>query len=467
MRTFLLSSFSRHFKVFSLLGLLLLMLGLSFKAFSDYEAWIGAKAKFNEWQTNNGPKCERIFSEAEKILEAPSICKFDTSRPLLFLECKEQEKQRKTAAIAIARESDCPTSGNLFGDGLPLLLGLHDPGSFWEYSLEQRGNPKYAAIVVAVASVVTGLLFLADLTKRFLLESNLGWRRLTVVVSALISVLAFAFYCFDADDPVPEEAIGIALLALISSFVVFGYGRIAVLWIGNGFSEAKETRRAESPHVSTSANRPARAIADQRNISPAPCSESLALSDAGYWPRLWARCFDLPFAWIFGSVIGAFLPDFRSMIQGVGGIVADTFIGMVFICLAIFVYEVFFLTQFGATPGKMIFGLTVRSVDYRLPNLEEAKKRAWIYLRSGLYFTLFMPYMQFLSAYYAWKRKDQAQPWEMAAKTVTLQKPLGTLHFYVGVFVAFCLFSLAFGTHHLLKEQTKNEVRQTIFNILG
>lgn len=137
---------------------------------------------------------------------------------------------------------------------------------------------------------------------------------------------------------------------------------------------------------------------------------------------------------------------------------------MAFVCAAVFLYEWLFVSRLGATPGKMLFGISVSSVDGGLPSSEQAKRRAWSFLKSGLYFCLYVPVLQVLGAVTAWRRKEAAQPWDMAARTFTGQKPIGLTRFIAAALLAFCMFSLMVGLSKVAKEATKEEVRRSVIN---
>lgn len=337
-------------------------------------------------------------------------------------------------------------------------LSAYDPGPFSKY-VKERVDPELLVLLVAG---IAFLMLLSDMGKRFVLESHVGWKRLAVLLSPVAGVVSFVGCAAWSYDPFPA-AFGVALLALLGSFALIVYGRAASLWVRDGFS--LETGKTEAvpvllePVKQGAPTGSGSAVEALAAVSAEPVGK---LTAATYWARLWARCVDLPVAWVIGSFLGVFLPDFRSLIPGVAGILLDVISGMILICLAIFGYEVFFLSRFGATPGKMLFGLVVRSVDNRLPTREEAQKRAWSYLKSGLYFTIFLPYVQLLGAFFAWRNRNESMPWDRAARTLPLQRPVGTFRFVVAAAFAFFVFAATVSTHQVIKQLTKEEIRQSV-----
>lgn len=144
------------------------------------------------------------------------------------------------------------------------------------------------------------------------------------------------------------------------------------------------------------------------------------------------------------------------------GIIIDLLVGIFFICIAVFFYEFFFITRFGATPGKMLFGLTVVSVDGGLPLAAASRKRALFYLGSGLDLCLFVPYFQFIGAFMAWRRRHGSQPWDLAARTFTMQKHIGSIRYSISTVLAIFIFTSMIISSMVAKQIAKNEVREAV-----
>lgn len=469
MRSFLLSSFSRRLAASAFVLFALMVLFFAVKMYGDYLSWQDAVTEYKSWVTGEGPRCEKLFSSAKEILTTMGQCSVNPDRPESYFQCRDAEGKHKAVVLASIRESGCPTneySALLSGSEIPLLAGAYDPGPFFEY-VKGRSGPHIAELLVYIVTGIAFLLLLSDMGKRFVLEHHTGWKRLIVLMSPIAALVSFIGYAVESYDPFPNAFL-VALFALLISVALLVYGRAAFLWVREGFASAE----AKTETVPVLANPIGQAssidapsamssTAVEAPIRPAVETEGKLVA-ATYWPRLWARCVDLPVAWILGSSLGVFLPDFRFILPGVGGILLDAVAGMTLICIAILGYEIFFLSRFGATPGKMLFGLVVRSVDNRLPTMEEAKTRAWGYLKSGLYFTIFLPYMQLLGAIFAWQKRNDSQPWDMAARTLPLQRPIGAFRFAVAGVFAFLVFATTVVTHQTLKQLTKEEIRQSV-----
>lgn len=285
------------------------------------------------------------------------------------------------------------------------------------------------------------------------------------VVSALAAALTVGYRLWDEEEL--RDALGFGLMAFPVTLLVLIYGRWAYLWVGAGFQGTASTRGSEAlvpPGSAPAENGPeggitARAAGAHATAPPLQPEET---TQASYWPRFWSRCVDLPIVWVLGSSFAAFLPTVHSVAAGWGGIVVDLVLGMTVICVVIFAYEVAFVALFNATPGKMLFGLSVLSTDNRMPTRSESQRRAWGYLKSGLYFTFYLPFLQILGAGFAWKRRHGSQPWDLTARTFVSQRPISPVRYGIAAVFAFCLVTVMVGAHMTLKELTKREVRESV-----
>lgn len=137
-----------------------------------------------------------------------------------------------------------------------------------------------------------------------------------------------------------------------------------------------ERRSATPPDIETPEAEPA-------ELSPAPtlevpAVESVELVYAGFWPRCGAYLVDF-FVWwmvwqIFVGIVGtAYFPEAMAIAAHGAGyqpkqeelMVLVRFLGAACVIGLVWsvIYDSFFLLRFGATPGKLIFGLRVVQAD--------------------------------------------------------------------------------------------------------
>jgi uncharacterized RDD family membrane protein YckC len=458
MRSFLLSPFKHQAKVASLVSLLLVMALYALVVLTSIDGWNTATDDFRKWNSGQGERCERLFSDAEKEVAAIDRGRCELKGDFAaYSQCKDADKARRVQLVDATVRSDCPAySIGRYGD-IPVLVPKHPPGPLPVYALESKGM--YLPILpVAFVGLTFVLLLLGDFSKRVLTDGHSGWKRLSLVTSVLSGAAVAGWWFHEG------EGGGETLVASIVSLCVVGaafvYGRLVFRWVADGFSAEGEITVAipsASPRNAFPEPSPGHAVIE----SDMPEKQAAAVA-ARFWPRLWARCVDLTLCWFAGSVVAAFLPDIRSTLPGTGGILVDLLVGMVFICGAVFLYESFFLSRFGATPGKMLFGISVSSIDGGLPSAEASKRRAWIFLKSGLYLCFYVPILQVFGAIAAWRRRDGSQPWDLAARTFTSQKPIGFARLAVAAVLAFCMFAFMVGASKMAKETTKEGIHRSI-----
>lgn len=475
MRSFLLSPFKHQAKVFSLVSLLLVVAWYALVVLTSIDGWNTAADDFRKWNSGQGERCEKLFAAAEKEVAAieRGRCEYKGDFTV-YSQCKDADKARRAELVDATVRSDCPAysrgrygSIGRYGD-IPVLVPKHPPEPLPVYALESKGMhlPILPAAFVGLTFV---LLLLGDFSKRVLTEGHSGWKRLTLVASVLSGAAVVGWWIHEGEDGGETLVAGIAALCLVGA--AFVYGGLVFRWVADGFSaeggkavaipSASHSETSPAPPETSSGYAVVESDMPEKETMPHNEEEATAIV-ASFWPRLWARCVDLTLCWFAGSVVAAFLPDIRSTFSGMGGILADLLVGMVFICGAVFFYESFFLSRFGATPGKMMFGISVSSIDGGLPSADASKRRAWVFLKSGLYLCFYVPVLQILGAIAAWRRRDGSQPWDWAARTFTGQKPIGFARFAVAALLAFCMFAFMVGASKMAKEVTKEEMRRSV-----
>ncbi|UUZ67313.1 RDD family protein [Polaromonas sp. P2-4] len=212
--------------------------------------------------------------------------------------------------------------------------------------------------------------------------------------------------------------------------------------------------------LTPSGNKPIQSVVDETSTEKSNPNTSSPLI-ATFWPRFWARCIDLPLIWVFVSVVGIFGPNIRDLIPGGIGVAIDLIFWMTVLCIAVLLYDTIWIAMLGATPGKALFGLKVQSVDLRAPTTDEAFRRARSHLSSGLYFTIFFPVIQSLSAFNLWRNRNVSTStvWDLRSRTFVQQLPIGYFRYLVAAMIAIVCISTMTIAHKMTKEITKSELR--------
>lgn len=468
MKSFLLSSFKHRLGVFSAVSLLLFLVLYGLSYVYSIDNWRAETEAAIKWTSGQKERCELLFRKAEEEIQSidKGRCEFKGDFRELD-QCRDSEKKRRAELVQVTSQSDCPTTYFLRSpNGLLLLTEKKYPDPLPIFALESMGlSLEY--LPIALAGLVTVLMLLSDFAKRVITESNAGWKRLSIVGSLMTAAIVAGLWLHEGGNG--EETFLASIMAFCIAYFALVYSRTAYKWIADGFASEKAAiiiTKSDSDtadktvydHIEIDTESKICLATDNEELTP------VRLSTAQFWPRLWARCIDLTLCWLLGSVAAVILPDIRSIFPGVGGVITDLLLGMAFICSAVFLYEWQFVSRFGATPGKMLLGISVSSIDGGLPSSEAARYRAWIFLKSGLYFCFYIPILQILGAISAWRRKNGSQPWDMAARTFTGQRPISLARYFCVVLLAFCMVVFMVGISKVAKEITMEDVRRSSLN---
>jgi uncharacterized RDD family membrane protein YckC len=491
MNKFLLSSVWSRAKVFAVASLIFLTCWYTFLAISNVDRLNIALLEFQKWNSGQGAVCERIFADVTKEVAAIDLngCEREAkemSIPNVYLpgaarafdQCRKTNETKRAELIRLVTSSDCPKSSALSnyykslgaraGD-VPDLIPPAAPAGLLLFSIgRDTYQEAFVAIFTIFIALTLALLALSDFLRRGITETHKGWMRVTISVPALCGAATVAWWTYEGEDLSAAALAGVISIAVIAATLV--YGRSIVCWVFDGFLIERDKRNFIETRLPNELHTERGSVASSSKLEPSDAGstqgkdEKIKISTvkAKFWSRLWARCIDLSICWLFVSICFEFLPDLRSALPGKIGIFVDILMNQIFICGSILLYEVFFLTRFGATPGKMLFGITVLSIDGGMPTHDASRIRTWTLFKSGLFFCFLIPVFQFVGAYRAWKRKDFAQLWDLAARTHTVQKPLGPLRFTTVAAFAFCLFSALVVISKASKENTKKEIFQAI-----
>lgn len=335
---------------------------------------------------------------------------------------------------------------------------------------------------IAIAAALFGLLTTAN---RYLVEPSHGWKRLSLVSSAVMSVLIGAYYY---DDSSTSQAIENGLIATSISFPVslfaLLYSKVVYEWVKAGFgngSGSPETSTQVVPQVGEPTNQGILAIESPiesvqvvtsavavEKVIPTPTSSDVDEYQAqgsdsrtpSFWTRLWARGIDLAVIVIVASIVVELLPQLPQISSPGANIIIDMVFWIIVLCIFTIGYEVVLLSLFGATLGKLTFGIKVYKNDGGLLNGSEAYDRTSRVLKSGLGFMLWFPWFQGFLAYEASKylKKNSTTKWD-AGFYVVKQKPIGAFRWSVGMIVAVSMLAAVVLGQQVAKQQRKEQIR--------
>lgn len=475
MKSILFAPFRYRLAVSVALALLLTFGYFALLAATSWGEWRSAVDYHARWSTIGG-RCQALFLDAEaefKPIEPP-ICRSGDNEH----DCILAYSEKQTQVFAPVVKAGCMVTNKSswgFLTAKPALVVPVDPGNLVAFALKTNGMELNQVVAGCVAALVL-IILVADVLSRLVVETHTGWRRLNTVLSVL-SGFGVAAYAAN-DGAQPDIAAGIGVVSIAVALAATTYLRAVVLWVADGFlaksptilpceveTEVARVEAQATTQVDPSANDSISNLCPIEHDASLDAGATLStLPAATFWPRMWARCIDLPLCWVVGNLAWGFLPNLQVVWGGMAGWLLDMLVGVLVISGIAFMYERFFIARYGATLGKMLFGISVASVENRLPTKQEASRRAWTYLSSGIYFTLFLPILQILGAFAAWNRRDGSQPWDLKARTYVRQSPIGNLRYVIAVAVGFSMISTMVISNKLIKEMYKDEVRRSVLN---
>ena len=314
--------------------------------------------------------------------------------------------------------------------------------------------------------VLRGLLFCWAVTllifaglKLIAYEQNKGWVRLSVVSVLCASIFsAFDLWDYYSKGEFLVRWFGFSFVGLVLPIAV----KSVFNWVKSGFSEDKVSDATHAPEVQVLADTSIEKSNNEDFVAVSQVNEKKLLP-AGFWDRFFARCIDLPIAIFIVAVVTIFIPEFpeEGQLKPLWFIL-NMGVGMVVLCITMILWDAFWISKYGATPGKMILGLTVKDKNGDMPSWKTAKTRATAFLGQGLYYTFFFPVFQIIGAVSAWKRRDGAQPWDGILGTQVLQSPIGGLRRFGVRVVAVLLIVSTVLVMQVLKQVYKQQMRDQI-----
>ena len=235
-------------------------------------------------------------------------------------------------------------------------------------------------------------------------------------------------------------------------------------WIKNGFNEDKpaEAKFAFEAEVPVDSKIE---MSTNDDASFANRTDEQKLLPASFWDRFFARCIDLPIAIIIVAVVSLFIPEFPEEGQFKPlWLILNIGVSMVVLCLVLVLWDAFWISRYGATPGKMLLGLIIKDKNGEIPSWKTAKTRATAFLGHGLYYTFFFPALQILGAVNAWRRREGVQPWDGILGTQVLQGSIGwARRLGIRVFAVLLIISTVLVmqiTKQVYKQQMRDQILQ-------
>lgn len=197
---------------------------------------------------------------------------------------------------------------------------------------------------------------------------------------------------------------------------------------------------------------------DKKELGASP-----AFFTGGYWPRVWARCIDIPLAWLIASTFWWMLPSVPMAFSGMTGILVSTIFGAISLSVFVIGYDTIWVATTGTTPGKALLGLRVRSIEGggMLP-IHAALSRAFWHMTHGLFLMLFFPYIQIAIALRARKNWTGVMTWDVHGHSIIQQKPIGIVRHTIAILVAVSLMFSMFALQQLAKDLAKEEMSRSV-----
>ncbi|PKM31602.1 MAG: hypothetical protein CVV07_00360 [Gammaproteobacteria bacterium HGW-Gammaproteobacteria-11] len=459
-------SLKKKFLLFSFFSIVFFSIWYAIAIGLAVSSWELRKSEFNYWKTSQQQFCSNLISQAEFDIEEidQSRCNIADGGEVYF-SCIDRQRLSRDAIIQGVYLSKCPFSSvqHTSRSDLPKLGNIPDPGNLYIYTLNRYTDGPFSIFIYHLM-VVCLLVLISDAIKTIYRDENIGWKRLMLVLSVIVG-LFFSWWWYHSIGYDYWSAVKAFIIGSFFAGIALIYLKKTFFWVLDGFltnkNAAKKSLFSEDCAVEYLEGDNKNIINYNSKNFPGK-NEGADVSQvkfAKYWPRAFARCIDLSLCIIADSLIYFALPFSLEDPQSV----ADLFIlyGASFfsLCATIFIYEYILVVFFGKTLGKLMFGLSVKCSDLSLPSKASARLRAWVFIRSGLYFCLAFPFFQFASAFIAWRRGDDKQPWDMSAKTRVYQSPVGFARIVFSVITAILIFLLVVTASRIANEQNKEKLQ--------
>lgn len=306
----------------------------------------------------------------------------------------------------------------------------------------------------------------ACIMKFLVTQPHAGWRRLSIVSGVVGSAVSY----YILEDDYRHDELLIYWYLCTAGFFLAPVGLNSVYsWVRSGFgdpSEASIQNTNKRQSVAVQPIQESKPLVIERAVEIVKEVQEVTWAPASFWTRFFARCLDIVIVFVLTNLITMFIPDIPAS--------GDLFVVIVLInlliaagvlCAVCYWYEVYFLTKYGATPGKMALGLRVENKNHEpLLSKEDAKARAFKFLGSGLYYMFFFPILQIIATISAWRRRNEAQPWDEVCGSTVLQKPINPIRSLLfkllGLFLICALVLTVQAFKQIEKKQLRNAVHQ-------
>lgn len=285
---------------------------------------------------------------------------------------------------------------------------------------------------------------LLSVISRWLNEQSAGWRRLVVVISPVVGVVASLVAYYSSDNL--DTTIIIFITGSLIPFFALGYGKPVLMWIREGF-QSDSTGQASpmpSPDAPCDSNAPLQA---QEPV--------IKVRRASFWNRLLARCIDTSLVYLMFNLSGSLLSipssfDYSSFPAKVLFAIASATVFAIFVLL----YDLFWLALTATTPGKSLFAMKlVTRIELRPLTFNEVYYRTLALLKSGLFFMIFFPYLQAYGAARAYRTlmANKTTKWDGTSYLV-VERQIGAIRWVLGLWVAIALITFTVGMAELSKQ---------------
>lgn len=231
-------------------------------------------------------------------------------------------------------------------------------------------------------------------------------------------------------------------------------------WIADGFNADRGLAAPKVVQVQTHDD-----IAESDAVEDiASLKSRIKLYNATFWSRLWARGIDVSLVLTVGSFVLEAMPTLN--LTG-SGYITKLFIDLISqamtFAILVIAYDYLFLLLFGATIGKMIFGIKVFSRDLMPLSSREAYGRSLSLLTYGLGFMVWFPWLQIMLAYGAFKyiKINKTAEWDKGLYLVK-QRKIGVLRWLIGAVLSVSLLVIIVGLQQYAKKLTKDKVTEEV-----
>lgn len=329
-------------------------------------------------------------------------------------------------------------------------------------------NDKFGSGNLFVGSIILGFMgaVAACIVKFLATQPHAGWQRLSIVSGVVGSAMSY----YILEDDYRHDELFIYWYWCTAGFFLAPVGlKIVYTWVRSGFGAPAEgsTQKAnEYQSLSAQPIEESKPLVIERAEERVKEVQEVTWAPASFWSRFFARCLDVVIVFVLTNLVTMFIPDIPSASNF---FVAITMINLLIaagvLCAVYYWYEVFFLTKYGATPGKMALGLRVENRNHEpLLSSQDAKARTLKFLGSGLYYMLFFPIFQIVSTISALRRRGMIQPWDGVCGSTVLQKPINPIRSLLfkllGLFLVFALVITVQAVKQIEKQQLRNAVHQ-------